>query len=218
MEVIISILVFNSLASAGFSSFVASQKGRDAGAWFVLGFLFGIFALLAIAGLPSTNIYQNQIEDRIACTICREMISVNAAMCPFCQSQIEAPKQETEPGSSSSMTISKAETIEPKPTGKYRIGVSFNVFSVMPPELRYVIMADLHGHAADSGLKGGDRILKINEESTHPLEEHELTEKLGGRDLDEPVIVLISREGGFFNKRSEHEYVVKSDIKEYSST
>ena len=79
-------------------------------------------------------------------------------------------------------------------------------------------MADLHGHAANSGLKGGDRIVKINDESTLTLEEHELTEKLGGRDLDEPVIVLISREGGFFNKLSEHEYVVKSDIKEYSST
>jgi hypothetical protein len=39
-------------ACAGFSAYVASQKGRSAIAWCVLGFLFSIFALIAVAGLP----------------------------------------------------------------------------------------------------------------------------------------------------------------------
>jgi hypothetical protein len=35
-----------------FCSFVAGQKNRDSTGWLVLGFVFGIFALIAVAGLP----------------------------------------------------------------------------------------------------------------------------------------------------------------------
>jgi hypothetical protein len=40
---------------ACFSAFVAGQKCRSAGAWFLLGLLFGIFALIAVSGLPVSS-------------------------------------------------------------------------------------------------------------------------------------------------------------------
>ncbi|MFG0409480.1 hypothetical protein [Pseudomonas sp. FYR_11] len=36
------------LAVAAVTAYFAKQKGRSAGAWFALGFLFSIFALIAI--------------------------------------------------------------------------------------------------------------------------------------------------------------------------
>jgi hypothetical protein len=40
------------LVSAGFSAYVADVKNRNAATWGILGLVFGIFALIAIAGLP----------------------------------------------------------------------------------------------------------------------------------------------------------------------
>ncbi len=39
----------------GLCSYVADEKGRSAWSWFFLGFLCGIFALIAIAGTPSVG-------------------------------------------------------------------------------------------------------------------------------------------------------------------
>lgn len=41
------------LACAGFCGYVASQKNRSGGAWFFFGLFFGVFALIAIAAVPS---------------------------------------------------------------------------------------------------------------------------------------------------------------------
>ena len=38
-----------------FSSYVAGQKGRSYAAWFFLGLVFGIVALIAAAGVPSVE-------------------------------------------------------------------------------------------------------------------------------------------------------------------
>jgi len=48
MELLLVIAVL-SIVSGSFCSYLAKQKNRDAAAWFVLGFLFSIFALIAIA-------------------------------------------------------------------------------------------------------------------------------------------------------------------------
>lgn len=40
------------IVCAGFSAFIASQKNRSAGNWFILGLFFGLFALIAIAAVP----------------------------------------------------------------------------------------------------------------------------------------------------------------------
>jgi len=38
-----------------FCSFVATEKKRDGLSWFLLGFLFSLLALIAIAGCPSLS-------------------------------------------------------------------------------------------------------------------------------------------------------------------
>jgi hypothetical protein len=40
------------VASVAGSAMVASSKNRSAGVWAVLGFLFGVFALIVVAVLP----------------------------------------------------------------------------------------------------------------------------------------------------------------------
>lgn len=39
--------------AGAFAAYVASQKGRNGAAWFMLGLVFGVFALIAVAGLPA---------------------------------------------------------------------------------------------------------------------------------------------------------------------
>jgi hypothetical protein len=48
----IFLVLFYALICAGFSSWLASIKGYGTGAWFGLGFLFGVFALFAIGASP----------------------------------------------------------------------------------------------------------------------------------------------------------------------
>jgi hypothetical protein len=48
----ILLVLLYALICAGFSSWLASIKGYGAGAWFGLGFLFGVFALFAIGVAP----------------------------------------------------------------------------------------------------------------------------------------------------------------------
>lgn len=52
MSVYIVILIVVQIACGGFCSFIANSKNRDAGGWFLLGVIFGIFALIAIAAVP----------------------------------------------------------------------------------------------------------------------------------------------------------------------
>lgn len=40
------------LVSAALSAFLAQAKGRSAGGWFLVGFLFGPLGLIAAAGMP----------------------------------------------------------------------------------------------------------------------------------------------------------------------
>jgi len=42
------------LVCGGFTAWLALNKDRSVGAWFVLGFLFNIFALIAIAAAPKS--------------------------------------------------------------------------------------------------------------------------------------------------------------------
>ena len=44
------------LAAAFFCTWLAREKNRDLAVWFVLGCLFGILALVAIAGMPKAEI------------------------------------------------------------------------------------------------------------------------------------------------------------------
>ena len=51
MWVVVIVGLFEWIGCAFLCSFVASEKGRDS-AWFWTGLFFGVFALIAIAGLP----------------------------------------------------------------------------------------------------------------------------------------------------------------------
>lgn len=53
MDLYYSAVVFQALVFGGFCSFIGNQKGRSAGNWFVLGFLFSIIALLALIAVPN---------------------------------------------------------------------------------------------------------------------------------------------------------------------
>ena len=77
------------LASAVFCAWLAEVKGRDGFWWILWGLLFGIVALIAIAGAPS-------VPDRLErqCPNCDESISVKALVCHWCgtpQSNPQSP-------------------------------------------------------------------------------------------------------------------------------
>lgn len=52
MELYIILSIVYGIICGGFSAFVAGTKNRGEIMWFVLGGLFGIFALIAISGVP----------------------------------------------------------------------------------------------------------------------------------------------------------------------
>lgn len=70
------------LASAGFCAWLAEVKGRDGYLWILGGLLFGIVALIAIAGAPSVPM---RLERQ--CPNCDEAISANALVCHWCGSR-----------------------------------------------------------------------------------------------------------------------------------
>jgi len=52
MILTILIIIFYSIAFGIFSSYLAKEKNRDSLSWFLLGFFFGLVALLTLIGLP----------------------------------------------------------------------------------------------------------------------------------------------------------------------
>ena len=100
MEVFIILWVVYAIIFGGFCSFLASEKGHEGGAWFIMGFLFGIIALLVLIGVPaktrSSNItsssgttsFPGQIDrsSPIAGTVVGE--SRKTRVCPFCYQEV----------------------------------------------------------------------------------------------------------------------------------
>ena len=56
------VIIVAALASGGFCSWLAEEKGRSFGTWFLLGLLFGPLALLALVGAPVVE--SQQVEQR----------------------------------------------------------------------------------------------------------------------------------------------------------
>ena len=83
IAIVVALAVFW-LSSAGFCAWVADAKGRDGLDWFFLGLLFGLTALIAIAGAP---VLARRAERR--CQACDESISDRATVCPYCRSEQE---------------------------------------------------------------------------------------------------------------------------------
>ena len=53
MEVLLFLILVNSLVSAGICASVSGLKRKNSGKWLILGFLFGVVALLVLIGSPS---------------------------------------------------------------------------------------------------------------------------------------------------------------------
>ena len=227
--ILVAVLVYNSLVSAAFSAFVASEKGRDGGVWFMLGLLFGFLALLAIVGLPEIDDSLVAPEPRRRrCSVCFELILPEASICPYCQTVVEPISNED----AESISDGDAEPVgdeddepvgdEDDGAGRYRVGVSL-LPTIDEGSGNYIISAQLFGSARFIGIKGGDFLLEVDGESIRDMTRRQVTQKLGRRHLDETVKLLINRVHaeniwqniGFSRSGTiEKEFVVESDVEE----
>ena len=60
---------------------LAEKKGHDASTWFACGLFFGIFGLIAAAGLPTARRVTKGFKD---CPDCAETVGYRARVCPHC--------------------------------------------------------------------------------------------------------------------------------------
>jgi hypothetical protein len=69
---------------------VASSKGRFAGGWFLLGLVLGIFALIAIAAMPSRARAPGEPtpDTHVRCPDCRELVRKDAQVCRHCHCKL----------------------------------------------------------------------------------------------------------------------------------
>lgn len=82
-----STVIFWILCGVG-AAIAASNKGRDIGPWFMIGFLLGPFGLIYALIIPKIEVKQIKrklIEDETKrCPMCAETIKLEAKKCRFC--------------------------------------------------------------------------------------------------------------------------------------
>tara|TARA_Y100001960_G_scaffold5426_1_gene5664 strand:- start:157 stop:780 length:624 start_codon:yes stop_codon:yes gene_type:complete len=206
MEVIIAIILYNALVSAGFCYFIASQKGRATEIWGTLGFLFGILALLAIVGLPKID---TQTDLYKKCPNCLENIRYRALICRYCHSELSTSNNAKNSENSDS-AIQQNDSDEK--TGGYKLGIGL--------ELNYYtydtdhIISTLSGSAAKSGLEEGDKILRIDEIDVQNISHEKMVEKLASYQQGQEVIILIERHEGMFAGYKSQPFLVIADVED----
>lgn len=90
------------LAVAAVTAYFANQKGRSAAAWFILGFLFSVFALIAIWLVNPIGVDEKksvEIAKKFGvsslyrkCPFCAEVVQREAIKCKHCMSDLEPVK------------------------------------------------------------------------------------------------------------------------------
>jgi hypothetical protein len=80
------IILFIWLGSAILAALAAPSRGRSSGGWFVLGLLFGIFALIALLVMPSVGagVDEPTPSTHLRCPDCRELVRKDARVCKHC--------------------------------------------------------------------------------------------------------------------------------------
>lgn len=84
MEIIIIILIVQAFICGILSFNLAEHKGQSTGAWFAAGFFFGIFGLIAAAGLPTKAALPSVAGLQKKCPDCAESLLREAMVCKFC--------------------------------------------------------------------------------------------------------------------------------------
>ena len=91
---LVVILIVQAIVCAGFCFFIASEKNRDAGGWLMLGFLFGLFAMLALIAVSKIESESETTDDftqngdwRCYCT---QINPSSDKLCPRCGRPPEA--------------------------------------------------------------------------------------------------------------------------------
>lgn len=77
------------IAFAVVSAIVAGSKGRSAFGWFILGAIFGIFAMILVIVLPSQKVAPvdpnaPSPETHVKCPDCRELVFKDAKKYRYC--------------------------------------------------------------------------------------------------------------------------------------
>lgn len=91
MEFLWIVILVQGIIFGVFCSFIAREKNRDSGGWFLLGFLFSLLAILALIAIPkidktklaSTELDISSLTKK--CPDCAEVIKLEAKICRFCQ-------------------------------------------------------------------------------------------------------------------------------------
>jgi len=83
-------LFFPWLVCAFFTAAIAISKSRSGFGWLILGLLFPILALIAVAVMPSLKGKQDEPTPatHVKCPECRELVFMDAAKCKHCGARL----------------------------------------------------------------------------------------------------------------------------------
>jgi len=90
---IVGAIIAQAVISGGLCAYLADQKGYGTGAWFLVGFFFGVLGLIACAGLPaadeSRDVYSRDEFLVKRCPRCAELVRIESSVCRFCQHEFD---------------------------------------------------------------------------------------------------------------------------------